>query len=119
METTELSAAEARETLTARDLEVVAMTSRGTERTEIAEVLGVSLSGVARHMTKALRLTGAKNGAHLVALLITDGRLPSREIRERAESIVLNYVLSNPVDEVEQHVNDIVLMIARELGTEL
>ena len=119
MEATELSAKEARETLTARDLEVVAMTAKGMERLEIAESLDVSLSGINRHLTKALRLTGAKNGTHLVALLIGDGRLPLAGVRIRAERIVHEAMVNEPSGETEEHMNNVLLDVARQMGARL
>ena len=122
MKTTEvLSTAEARETLTPRDIEVIEFVASGFERDDIASRLGISRTAVNRHMRKAFELTGAVNAAHLVAILMADGRLPlgHARIRARAESIVAGYLIDDPQSMADERVNRRLLSVARALGEQL
>jgi DNA-binding CsgD family transcriptional regulator len=116
-----LSAAEARQTLTPADIEVIEFVASGFERDAIAARLGVSRTAVNRHIRKAFELTGAVNAANLVTILSEDGRLPlgRARVRARAEAIVSAHIIAKPVDETERHVNDVLIDIARVLGSEL
>jgi len=63
----------ARESLSARELEVIRLIALGASGPEIAEELGISHNTVRTHAANAMDRVGARSRAHLVAKVLADG----------------------------------------------
>jgi DNA-binding CsgD family transcriptional regulator len=65
--------------LTPRQLQAALLACDGLKQPEIAIALGISPRQVARLLTQARERTGAATTGHLVAMLVTDGLVPSTQ----------------------------------------
>ena len=118
-----------------RDLEVAVLTARGMERDAIAAELEVSRSAVNRTLRKLFDLTGTKNAAALVALLLAHGVIAPEDVdndapavkvyaahdmvKRKALKIVRGNLLKSPDGEAEEHVNSVISAIHDELDAKL
>jgi DNA-binding CsgD family transcriptional regulator len=118
-----------------RDLEVAVRTAQGMERDAIATDLDISRSAVNRHLRKLFDLTGTKNAAALVALLLAHGVITPRDVdpalppprravsnsrtKVKALKIVRGCLLKDPAGEVDEHVNQVIASIHDELEAAL
>jgi DNA-binding CsgD family transcriptional regulator len=74
--------------LTPRQLEAALLACDGLRQPEIAIALGVSPGQVARLLSQARERAGAATTGHLVAMLVTDGLVPSTEQRSASTATV-------------------------------
>lgn len=62
--------------LSIRQLEIVDLAAKGLDNVEIGEELHISGDTVKTHLYRAYRQSGAKNRAHLVAMVLSAGMIP-------------------------------------------
>jgi DNA-binding CsgD family transcriptional regulator len=66
----------AERSITARELEVLALVAKGCSTPEIARLLWITEDTVQTHVKRTLRRLGARTRAHAVAIAYTEGLWP-------------------------------------------